>query len=109
MLLFLEINPRVSGGVTFSNYREIDNMSLPYIDILVLKYILIVLKEKVENKDVSDIKKIIPNKYSLPKKVTNPQFNFIIRPLLIVITVLVLFWLSNKITIFNYDNIKGRK
>lgn len=119
MLLFLEINPRVSGGILFSNYREIDNFSLPYIDVLVLKYVLIILKLKVEenkhtvkeNKIIANLKSKIPDKNSLPTKLTQPHYNFVVRPILILLTILVLFFLVSKITIFDYDPeiIKGRK
>ena len=108
-ILFLEINPRVSGGISFSNYREIYNISIPYIDTLVLKYIIIVLKKNdkndkndlnyKENRFISDFKNKIPDKHSLPKKVTHSQFNFAVRPLFIILTVVVFFLLVSKIKV----------
>ena len=112
LLLFLEFNPRVSGSITFSNYREIDNISLPYIDTLVLKYLLIILKRKdteITKNFITNIKTKIPAKNSLPKKVTHPQFNFVMRPILIILTVIVLLLLIDKITIFDYQQIKQIK
>ena len=119
MLLFLEVNPRVSGGIIHSNYREIDNFSLPYIDVLIIKYILIVLKLKgeqnkqniKENRLIAKLKSKIPHENSFPKKLTHPHYNFVIRPILILLTILVLFFLVSKITIFDYEPeiIKGRK
>ena len=42
-LMFLEINPRMSGNLNV-NFSDLSNISLPYIDIILVNYIATIIE-----------------------------------------------------------------
>lgn len=89
-LLFLEINPRMSGNLNYSNYGRFVDFSLPYIDVLLINYISTVGEIKAKN---CLLKNQIPVKF--PKKVTKGSYNLVLRPFLILLCLVILIVLIN--------------
>ena len=98
-LLFLEINPRMSGNLNYSNYRDLSNVSLPYIDVILVNYIATIIElnfKKNKNKTIANnLRKNIPCKF--PKKITKGSYNLGARPVLALISLIIIVVLVSKL------------
>ena len=88
-LLFLEINPRMSGNLTYSKLEE---ASLPYMDVLLVNYIAII--QKSNNNSMNNLVSKIPKNH--PKKITKGSLNLIVRPIMILIFFILLVFLITQ-------------
>ena len=98
-LLFLEINPRMSGNLNYSNYEGGRKVYLPYIDILLLNYVGVIMENKMKNncEDYKKLKSSIPCKDTFPKKITKGSYNLVFRPFLIILCLIIIVVLISKL------------